>query len=1290
MSKAKKKFKYDANDGLMPAGGNILCCDVCPASFHLICLGINENDVPEGQWMCNRCAHTPVSHRFQHTPSTSGIGGSIPHPEIRAEKERLRNEEAFRLQLSRETDKFTKKLKWPCKELLNALRRVNPTEFVLDADIVKEHVPLPYDLIDKARDEVFNEECYYCGGKNPYSPMLKCDFCPLFWHVDCVRPPLTIKPTWRLWMCPAHVEHTIDKLCGGRLMSETLRMDLWKSFKNIDMSKGWTKELWKKTAMLASQVRQQKMIEKLEETIQKPRVVELKYPKIEELDDEQKTSQLACVAEFLVLKPVYNFGRRSMKGRRQRKKNPTHRLMDQVYQVKDDEQQQQVAEKKRKKSQYDDETVIDAELDELDRQRSIPFTDQELYESIAGPLPERRQEFLANVLPDEAIDSMRTIARNNEAVLGRNALWAQIQDPQEHINRNWRNLNVHSTIRNGGIEAYRPLATVEKGRKKAATDGDLQLLAFGYPNDNWNRRMSSQETEAYIARCPPVPAARHLTTRAELRLPMYHSQREFADTIGSYFDCEPNYDSTLVLVFHDHYFETERQRLSFRPSGASWWSRDTFRRILAKRQAIVDDYQPAPFFDNREDDETVVNEIVGKLIAHVVRRNARRPKVPKISTPPPPPPPPPPQWKQQQQHSRRKSQGEVEKEGKIMNILAMAKEEELNQSLPPTMTSSTIAPTSARSALLIPPLTPASRENYIHNLTWSKKAKNLMKNGARNGEVASPCSSSDSDRCAPSESCCPSAAVVDDFNQSGPLIPEIPVGEHCVQNGRKRSRSTSVKEQSPTKSQPNGTIDSNIESTINEVVQNAKNDLLDDTIRISTKRFITLDPHGPYVPANVLVKKANPWIRESNVGYYREMVIRMRNPAPHTRDHDYCAPPELETFWLTEIPPRYTPDPVDPNVIIAIHHTPTSVNTLPSTCAPSATPTPLRGVNPSRKRGRPPGSRNKKDGVVPTASAVAAVGVAIAANGNDEATTTTTTTARKKRGRPKGSTNKQNSMDGSRQTTPEVVDGPSTSARPSPPPPLPPAPSATQRGESPSRLWSAEKRDEMRREAEAIKEKYKLKIIARSKEMCQADWFNTRDQFFRAGTIADFEYVRERVDEARRHAEFPLETRYLVPNYEISAIVRVRSGGGGAARRTKFAIQRGITKIGFSRECHILADRYTTHHCPAIQDHHCDLIFDKIEHRFYLSVVASARAIVDNVVICRKMGALEKDWRAKMQANDEAEPRVRCECEVDLRASSFEQKCAGVRVETGSVELRSGAVFKIGCAEFELVFPKLR
>ena len=38
------------------AGGSLLCCDACPAAFHMRCIGETGRHLPEGEWLCPECS----------------------------------------------------------------------------------------------------------------------------------------------------------------------------------------------------------------------------------------------------------------------------------------------------------------------------------------------------------------------------------------------------------------------------------------------------------------------------------------------------------------------------------------------------------------------------------------------------------------------------------------------------------------------------------------------------------------------------------------------------------------------------------------------------------------------------------------------------------------------------------------------------------------------------------------------------------------------------------------------------------------------------------------------------------------------------------------------------------------------------------------------------------------------------------------------------------------------------------------------------------------------------------
>lgn len=52
--------------------------------------------------------------------------------------------------------------------------------------------------------------CYYCRMTALKNPIVSCDFCPLYWHLDCLNPPLAIPPNpAKKWRCPNHIENII-------------------------------------------------------------------------------------------------------------------------------------------------------------------------------------------------------------------------------------------------------------------------------------------------------------------------------------------------------------------------------------------------------------------------------------------------------------------------------------------------------------------------------------------------------------------------------------------------------------------------------------------------------------------------------------------------------------------------------------------------------------------------------------------------------------------------------------------------------------------------------------------------------------------------------------------------------------------------------------------------------------------------------------------------------------------------------------------------------------------------
>lgn len=70
--------------------------------------------------------------------------------------------------------------------------------------------------------------CFYCRRSCKRAALVACDYCPSYFHTDCLDPPLAALPAG-LWMCPNHPQQLIDwKLVQS--ISATERVRLWNRF----------------------------------------------------------------------------------------------------------------------------------------------------------------------------------------------------------------------------------------------------------------------------------------------------------------------------------------------------------------------------------------------------------------------------------------------------------------------------------------------------------------------------------------------------------------------------------------------------------------------------------------------------------------------------------------------------------------------------------------------------------------------------------------------------------------------------------------------------------------------------------------------------------------------------------------------------------------------------------------------------------------------------------------------------------------------------------------------------
>ncbi|XP_071860034.1 uncharacterized protein isoform X1 [Bombus fervidus] len=201
-------------------GGELICCDKCPASYHLQCHypAVDPADIPNGEWLCYACRC--ASKRNQLDTKGNEKNKKKSALEVLALAASLVNPREFEL-----PKELQLPIMFPGSNKVDYVSGRRGKQQSGSNNVGKSHcldnnlmVPLPARL------------CFECGRSCRKAPLIACDYCPLYFHQDCLDPPLTAFPIGR-WMCPNHPNHFIDQnlLTSCRV---TERIKLWDKYAN--------------------------------------------------------------------------------------------------------------------------------------------------------------------------------------------------------------------------------------------------------------------------------------------------------------------------------------------------------------------------------------------------------------------------------------------------------------------------------------------------------------------------------------------------------------------------------------------------------------------------------------------------------------------------------------------------------------------------------------------------------------------------------------------------------------------------------------------------------------------------------------------------------------------------------------------------------------------------------------------------------------------------------------------------------------------------------------------------
>lgn len=232
--------------------GNFICCDSCPRSFHFTCAEppLDSQNLPEDDWYCCECRHQQQQH--QQTTENKSIWDFMINDAVKSNPKCFVMPRRFRYQpkdedlhklltgqlvMKNETSRTTNiNNKIPMSSLESSrdphhlmIQTTHPhshpphhTEIVINETIKLDHCTIraPNISLHKASTGY----CHCCGlfgltktalakvdedstipaDIRYHRPILSCAICPLYWHLDCLDPPLASFPSDNSWTCPIH------------------------------------------------------------------------------------------------------------------------------------------------------------------------------------------------------------------------------------------------------------------------------------------------------------------------------------------------------------------------------------------------------------------------------------------------------------------------------------------------------------------------------------------------------------------------------------------------------------------------------------------------------------------------------------------------------------------------------------------------------------------------------------------------------------------------------------------------------------------------------------------------------------------------------------------------------------------------------------------------------------------------------------------------------------------------------------------------------------------------------
>ncbi|KAI8302730.1 hypothetical protein K4K61_007705 [Colletotrichum sp. SAR11_59] len=187
----------DENDDYCSACGGVgelVCCENCSRSFHFECVDLGLGDTLPEEWFCNVCFSTRYPTRVpEHKGPFGGLLNGLEKT----------NPQAFKL--PRPVQLYFEGVKiGPEGEYEDVVVPTKPKKKGY------EEAPDFFKVRDADGSAVLCHNCQHPAADN--RAIIPCSLCGLYWHLDCLDPPLAIPPVVRTWRCPVHADDLLATL----------------------------------------------------------------------------------------------------------------------------------------------------------------------------------------------------------------------------------------------------------------------------------------------------------------------------------------------------------------------------------------------------------------------------------------------------------------------------------------------------------------------------------------------------------------------------------------------------------------------------------------------------------------------------------------------------------------------------------------------------------------------------------------------------------------------------------------------------------------------------------------------------------------------------------------------------------------------------------------------------------------------------------------------------------------------------------------------------------------------